>query len=161
MTGQFLPWHRAYVKAFETALQEKCGYTGTQPYWDWSLHAEDFFNSDPIFSPSTTGFGGNGDPENDFQITDGGFVNDFAVAYPVPHHVRRNFTTKPWIDFAGSVLASGELLPIDENKMANTSFSTEEVRKLVEGFEGDFDGFQQYFEAFQVEVPESAYSVQF
>jgi len=35
-TGFFLPWHRIYVQAFEDALRSKCGYTGVQPYWDWT-----------------------------------------------------------------------------------------------------------------------------
>jgi len=35
-TGYFLPWHRLYVQTFENALRSKCGYTGVQPYWDWT-----------------------------------------------------------------------------------------------------------------------------
>ena len=35
-TGQFLPWHRAYINDFDAALRVKCGYTGHQPYWDWT-----------------------------------------------------------------------------------------------------------------------------
>jgi tyrosinase len=29
--GEFLPWHRQYVKVYETALREDCGYDGAQP----------------------------------------------------------------------------------------------------------------------------------
>ena len=36
-TGLFFPWHRFYVQAVETAMKERCGYTGAFPYWDWSI----------------------------------------------------------------------------------------------------------------------------
>ena len=29
--AQFLPWHRQYVKVYETALREECGYHGAHP----------------------------------------------------------------------------------------------------------------------------------
>jgi tyrosinase len=29
--GNFLVWHRYYVWAFEKALQDECGFKGTQP----------------------------------------------------------------------------------------------------------------------------------
>ena len=30
--GQFLPWHRLFMKSYENALRNECGYTGAQPY---------------------------------------------------------------------------------------------------------------------------------
>ena len=36
-TGFFLPWHRIYVQTLEDEMRAKCGYTGVQPYWDWTL----------------------------------------------------------------------------------------------------------------------------
>ena len=30
--GQFLPWHRYFMKSYENALRNECGYKGTQPY---------------------------------------------------------------------------------------------------------------------------------
>ena len=30
-TGNFLSWHRYFTWLYEEALQEECGYTGTQP----------------------------------------------------------------------------------------------------------------------------------
>ena len=35
-TGFFLPWHRLYLQTWEDELRSKCGYTGVQPYWDWT-----------------------------------------------------------------------------------------------------------------------------
>ncbi|KAL2143111.1 hypothetical protein VTI28DRAFT_325 [Corynascus sepedonium] len=59
-TGNFLSWHRYYTWAFERALQDECGYNGTQPYWDWGRWAEDPENS-PIFDGSDTSLSGNGE----------------------------------------------------------------------------------------------------
>ncbi|KAL2175532.1 uncharacterized protein P884DRAFT_301613 [Thermothelomyces heterothallicus CBS 202.75] len=59
-TGNFLSWHRYYTWAFERALQEECGYNGTQPYWDWGRWADDPENS-PIFDGSDTSLSGNGE----------------------------------------------------------------------------------------------------
>jgi len=149
-TGFFLPWHRAYVHAFETVLKDKCGYHGTQPYWNWSLNTEDFFNS-KIFDPSpTSGFGGNGDPNNDYQITNGGFSTDFFRAYPVPNNIRRNFTLRPWEhSVLGSPFADHSKPSIDPERLANTTFTKVAVQNLVEGFRGDFEGFQARLEYFQ------------
>lgn len=58
--GHFQPWHRWFVAQFEKALQTTCGYTGAQPYWDWTQDAtEALFPKAPVFDP-TCGFGGNG-----------------------------------------------------------------------------------------------------
>ncbi|KAF8990052.1 tyrosinase [Cyathus striatus] len=61
LVGQFLPWHRRFVGLYETALREECGYTGAQPYWNWSLDVDNNrdLSDSPVFS-SETGFGGNG-----------------------------------------------------------------------------------------------------
>ncbi|KAK0656242.1 hypothetical protein B0T16DRAFT_316403 [Cercophora newfieldiana] len=58
-TGNFLSWHRYYTWAMERALREECGYTGTQPYWDWGRWAQDPEKS-PIFDGSETSMSGNG-----------------------------------------------------------------------------------------------------
>lgn len=79
--ANFLPWHRWFVQLHEDLLRTECGFTGTQPYWDWSIDADatDVPNS-PLFDP-TTGFGGNGkrtgSNEPGFQrcVIDGPFAN--------------------------------------------------------------------------------------
>ncbi|KAF9553969.1 tyrosinase [Agrocybe pediades] len=53
--GQFLPWHRLFVRNYEKALRDE--------YWDWTLDSktpEDYMNS-PVWDP-ITGFGPNGVP---------------------------------------------------------------------------------------------------
>ncbi|KAK4683049.1 hypothetical protein QC764_121700 [Podospora pseudoanserina] len=56
--GHFLAWHRLFTATYEKMLRNECGYTGAQPYWDWTLDAADITAS-PVFDP-VTGFGGNG-----------------------------------------------------------------------------------------------------
>lgn len=57
--GWFLSWHRGFIWQFETALRDECGYTGAQPYWDWTENSHDFADH-PMFDGSATSFGGNG-----------------------------------------------------------------------------------------------------
>ncbi|KAL7274652.1 hypothetical protein RUND412_002434 [Rhizina undulata] len=63
--GHFLPWHRYFTAAYENALRTECGYTGGQPYWDWTLdvNGNKSVLDSPIFS-ATEGFGGNGPVED-------------------------------------------------------------------------------------------------
>lgn len=61
-TGQFLPWHRYYVRMHELLLQNQCNYTGAHPYWDETADLENYpgaMQESPIWDPNT-GFGGNG-----------------------------------------------------------------------------------------------------
>ncbi|KDR79915.1 hypothetical protein GALMADRAFT_1169475 [Galerina marginata CBS 339.88] len=61
--GEFLPWHRLYLKNYENALRSECGYIGAGPYWDWTQDADatGTISKSPIFDP-VTGFGGDGVP---------------------------------------------------------------------------------------------------
>ena len=172
----FLPWHRQYVQYFEDALTDKCGYKGAQPYWDWTqgtfgsltrrgawrqsrtnccgfrLDAHDFYHS-KFFDNSSSGVGGWGDPANDYRISTGGF-KDMVLAYPNPHHIRRNFTLFPYLDLGFPPLwgddPSTPALPGD--LMINTTFTKENVDYLVNNFEGDFFGFHGYFESLTVSL---------
>ncbi|PVH95373.1 Di-copper centre-containing protein [Periconia macrospinosa] len=58
-TGNFLSWHRYFTYAYEQALIKECGYTGTQPYWDWGRWASSPETS-PIFDGSETSISGQG-----------------------------------------------------------------------------------------------------
>ena len=64
------------------------------------------------------------------------------VAYPSPHRIRRNFTLFP---FAGVQNA-----PYPEDFMINTTMTQQNVDSLVNGYVGDFIGFQTYFESLPV-----------
>ncbi|KUJ20503.1 Di-copper centre-containing protein [Mollisia scopiformis] len=59
-SGTFLGWHRYYVWSYEQALRTECGYTGYQPYWDWSKWAASPQTS-PMFDGSPYSMGGNGE----------------------------------------------------------------------------------------------------
>ncbi|KAF2645886.1 Di-copper centre-containing protein [Massarina eburnea CBS 473.64] len=67
--GGFLPWHRLYMRVHEKLLQDECGYTGAQPYWEEALDVDDLASS-VVFDPDT-GFGGFG---NGSCVTDGPFT---------------------------------------------------------------------------------------
>ncbi|KAG9253100.1 uncharacterized protein F5Z01DRAFT_174294 [Emericellopsis atlantica] len=58
-TGNFLTWHRYFTWAYEKALQDECGYEGTQPYWNWFETGD--FATNPIFDGSETSMGGDGE----------------------------------------------------------------------------------------------------
>ncbi|KAF5349058.1 hypothetical protein D9758_012684 [Tetrapyrgos nigripes] len=59
-TGQFLAWHRYFMKVWEDALRSECGWQGSLSYWNWSIDVDaGEFDKSPVFDPDT-GFGGNG-----------------------------------------------------------------------------------------------------
>ncbi|KAH7152948.1 hypothetical protein EDB81DRAFT_438677 [Dactylonectria macrodidyma] len=60
-TGNFLVWHRYFTWLYEEALREECGYTGTQPYWDWALTAITGVNKSSIFDGSEYSMGSDGE----------------------------------------------------------------------------------------------------
>jgi tyrosinase len=61
LQGHFLPWHRWFTALYEKGLRDECGYSGAQPYWDWTLDVTSVckFGKSPVFDP-VFGFGGNG-----------------------------------------------------------------------------------------------------
>jgi len=143
-------------------MRTECKYRGAWPYWDWTLgqlaaiplafHYADVlfypvdaspnFRNATIFNDSPkSGFGGWGDPNDDFQITTGAFAHDFRVAYPVPHRVRRNYTVK--VDITDP-FGDGTPPPPDE---VWKNFTPDSQKKLIQGYVGDFGGFQADFES--------------
>jgi hypothetical protein len=102
--------------------------------------SDDFYSS-PIFDPDPeSGFGGWGEPQDDFQITTGAFAFGFERPYPVPHRIRRNYTATP----APGGFGDGSP-PI--TAPLNTFFTPQAVESMVDGFPGDFVGFQALFES--------------
>lgn len=61
LNAQFLSWHRNYVWLYENALRDECGYTGTQPYWDWPKYQGKLHES-PVFDGSEYSLSGDGAP---------------------------------------------------------------------------------------------------
>ncbi|KAI5807356.1 hypothetical protein DFH27DRAFT_315579 [Peziza echinospora] len=124
--GHFLPWHRYLIHLYEKALRSECGYTGAQPYWDWTLDTNSGkpMNEWPIFD-TEFGFGGNGplvpvsasqNPQNIIR-NGGGCVATGPFKYPGftlnigpskntnisnPHCLKRDFSA----NIAGSNLVS-------------------------------------------------------
>ena len=73
-----------------------------------------------------------------------------VLAYPTPHHIRRNFTVFPFAIFdKPSPLFPGDpaspLLP--KGLMVNTTMTKQNVDYIVNDFEGDFTGFQAYVDS--------------
>jgi tyrosinase len=141
-TGLFLPWHRWYLHSLEGALKTECGFKGSIPYWNWSMDASDTEHS-PLFDGDLeSGLGGWGDPEDDYQITDG-VLRDTIVAYPVPHRLRRRFELQPFR------LKGNSPLYDNPDQLVNTTYCQSEVDKVLYDYPGDFHGMQAYMEAIQ------------
>jgi tyrosinase len=140
-TGYFLPWHRWYINFFGKTLKEKCGYTGVTPYWNWSIDASNFQESSFWDSDPVSGVGGWGDPENDYQIADGGLAN-FTISYPVHHNIRRNYTYLVWANLPIPLIT-------DHQAKGNLSFTTDVVESILQTGAGDYEEIQVLLEAIQ------------
>lgn len=99
--GRFLPWHRYYTWIYEQALRSECGYTGYQPYWEWSAFADDPVAS-PLFDGSNTSISGNGAK-----------VPHASWFYEVPHSGGLNNTVPP--QDGGGCLTSGPFANLTVN----------------------------------------------
>ncbi|KAJ8495392.1 hypothetical protein ONZ45_g12873 [Pleurotus djamor] len=141
-TGLFFPWHRWMVHNFESVMSEKCGYRGSTPYWDWSIDAQDVYNSS-IFQD--TSFGGWGSHPDDHSVQNGAFSSksSFKLSYPSPHTLRRKFSLHPYLKSLQPEFLKDPTLP------ANASFTAEAIQTIVGSHRGDFKGFQKEFESFQ------------
>ena len=99
------------------------------------------FQNATIFNDSpTSGFGGWGNPADDYQITTGAFAENFTVAYPVPHKIRRNFTGA-----SGNPDPFGDGTPSAPGAIWNY-FTPASQQALVSGYVGDYQSFQTQFE---------------
>ncbi|KAF7371572.1 Di-copper centre-containing protein [Mycena venus] len=109
--------------------------------------SKDVFNS-VMFRDSNpiSGLGGWGDPSNDIRVPDGAFSNksSFRLTYPSPHTLRRNWTMQPYLNWP----LDGFMTEADDQLDMNATFTPAERDKLVNGFVGDYKGFQSYFEGY-------------
>ncbi|RPA85983.1 Di-copper centre-containing protein [Ascobolus immersus RN42] len=71
LVGHFLPWHRLFMWQYEKTLRNECGYTGAQPYWDYTKDSNDISRA-PVFT-AQHGFGGNGQGAQQC-VNDGAFA---------------------------------------------------------------------------------------
>ena len=148
-------------------MKTECNYKGTLPYWDWTkgqlirtwpstvlmfcctfIDASANFPNATIFSDTSaeTGLGGWGDPNNDYQLTDGGFSN-FQLAYPAPHRLRRQYSAR----FPNITDPFGDGTPVPTDDLW-TYFTPASRDALVNGFVADFPGFQGLFESLSVSL---------
>ncbi|RDW85203.1 hypothetical protein BP6252_02793 [Coleophoma cylindrospora] len=78
LNGKFLSWHRQFVFLYEKALQQECGYKGTQPYWNWALYLDSPYKLEEslLFDGSNTSMSNNGvyDPSLAPIVVGGGAV---------------------------------------------------------------------------------------
>jgi tyrosinase len=150
--ANFLPWHRWFVKLHEDLLRDECGFTGTQPYWDWSIDADkqDMPNS-PIFDP-VTGFGGDGKRTNNtepgFQrcVIDGPFANTnltLAMGWPDMnvrgdrlHCFTREFNGGLGLDENGETIIGDMQVTAYNSKVMNTIYAFDNFPNMVEMLEG-------------------------
>lgn len=89
--GQFLPWHRLFMKTHEHILRTECNYTGPMTWWDETKDAGNYTNS-PVLDPDT-GFGGNG-TGTDHCVTDGPFANSTLTVGPETAFTPEGFCLK-------------------------------------------------------------------
>ncbi|KAL5338566.1 tyrosinase central domain protein [Aspergillus crustosus] len=92
--GVLLPWHRHYIHLWETALRTECGFTGSVPYWDWTLSPD--LHSNPIFAPSKseetdTSLSGDGT----YNATEQSLRDPTILSFP-PGHGGGCITTGPF-----------------------------------------------------------------
>ncbi|KAM0135572.1 hypothetical protein ACHAO1_005121 [Botrytis cinerea] len=109
----FLPWHRYYIQIYENALKDDCSYTGTLPYWDWSLDWEDFSRA-PIWGHDNFGSDGNLDAETSVGdghcVIDGPFAGLTAMFYDndyYPHCLSRGFKSGAEMKDLGNLVRPG------------------------------------------------------
>lgn len=150
--ANFLPWHRWYVKLHEDLLRDECGFTGTQPYWDWSIDA-DALNTpnSPVFDP-VTGFGGDGKRTGSdvpgFQrcVVDGPFANTnltLAMGWPDMnepgnrlHCFTREFNGGMGNDANGEPIIGDMQAGAYNSKTMNTIYAFDRFADMVSMLEG-------------------------
>ncbi|KAJ7908740.1 Di-copper centre-containing protein [Mycena leptocephala] len=126
-TGLFFPWHRWYLHANLP--------TDAAHFYESAFFKE----SDP-----KSGLDGWGDTSTQFRVLDGGFsaFSSFWLLYPFPHMLHQKFNLFPRVEQVLPVpgLAYNHTCP------ANASFIKPVVESLIDGFVGDFKGFQARME---------------
>jgi hypothetical protein len=118
--AHFLPWHRAFLREFEIALQ-RIDPSIAIPYWDWA-HDSQAPHLSPIWRNDW--FGGNG-RRSDNCVVNGPFRN-WRPLYPQPHCLRRNW---------------------DRGNSISPFHSPEAIEEIVQDPNKSFDEFRDELEA--------------
>ena len=113
---------------------------------DYAADSFDTEHSTMFDDDGVSGLGGWGDPNDDSQITTGGF-KDVVRAYPSRHRIRRTYTLRPLGNLPSTPFADDPLAPpVDPTIMINGSFTESNYNFMLNGFLGDFTGFHAYLE---------------
>ncbi|RKP06010.1 hypothetical protein THASP1DRAFT_19023, partial [Thamnocephalis sphaerospora] len=118
----FLPWHRAYLREVERALQ-RINPSVTLGYWDWTIDSQA-----PEVSKVFTAdyYGGNGG--SDGCITNGPF-KDYKPYYPTPHCLRRKFDAGDKIN----AVSSPEVVNSAVQKLESYAEIRQEIENVMHG----------------------------
>ena len=111
--------------------------------------SSDTENSTIFDDDKMSGLGRWGDPNDDIQITTGGF-RDLVRVYPSLHRIRRSYTLQPLVNIPNP-FPNDPLAPsVDTSVFINGTFTRANYDFLLNGFVGDLRGFQGYLEGPQV-----------
>ncbi|KAM0806551.1 putative Tyrosinase copper-binding domain-containing protein [Seiridium cardinale] len=150
--ANFLPWHRWFVQLHENLLRTECGFSGTMPYWDWTIDA-DAVNTpnSPVFDP-ITGFGGDGKHTGStvpgFQrcVKDGPFANtnltlgmgwpDLNTAGDRLHCFTREFNSSPGKEKNGDPIIGDMQAAAYNSTVMNTIYGFDNFGAMGEMLEG-------------------------
>ncbi|KAF2869473.1 hypothetical protein BDV95DRAFT_547863 [Massariosphaeria phaeospora] len=148
----FLPWHRYFVHAYETALKETCGYAGVIPYWDWSQDWEDMPRA-PVWD-SESGFGGDGAADTPITVgegrcvREGPFSNLEARYYgdqSHPHCLSRGFASRDELHRIGAPISPDSLEDLSRSSPSFEVYSSELEHRahtfMRDGVRGDFSAY--------------------
>ena len=139
-----LPWNDPIL-----GLDPRCDFTNLFQALHVLMHrVQDSYDTEhsAMFDDDEwSGLGRWGDPNDDIQITTGGF-RDIVRVYPSPHRIRRNYTLQPLVNIPNPFPNDPLAPPIDTSILINGSFTRANYDFLLNGFVGDFRGFQGYLE---------------
>ncbi|KAF4309645.1 Tyrosinase [Botryosphaeria dothidea] len=122
--ANFLGWHRYFTWSYEQALRNECGYTGAQPYWDWTKTAKTGLANSPLFDGSETSLSGDGAPLN-YSSTDRIIINGGtdASTYLPPGTGGGCVTSGPFVNMTVNLGPAG--LSLLNGKSDNSSYPFE------------------------------------
>ncbi|KAF4638022.1 hypothetical protein G7Y89_g45 [Cudoniella acicularis] len=153
--SSFLPWHRYFIHIYEKALIDDCAYTGTLPYWDWSLDWQDFTKA-PVWGEDAFGSDGqlDGEPSvgDGHCVIDGPFAGLQAMFYDdeyYPHCFSRGFQSGSIKETLGKLVQPEVIARIMEEERFESfalqlehnahHFMSESVRGEFSKFTGPYD----------------------